>query len=225
MSRLLHASIVLRIASDDAHDGEVTAESTTQHLSQPRPCGTPVIAKCGRVVIHHWADKAGGECDPWSELVGPWHLAWQEAAPPERREVVMGPHRADAVTPRGMVVELQHSPISPEVVTERETFYGDMVWLFDLVDQATRAGPVLVACRPGYHRRFVSFNWDRPRKSIMGCARPVLLDLGGSRVFHVCSFEQDTGCGYPETAATVRAWMRDGTPPEHVQPGEPGTDA
>ena len=27
-----------------------------------------------------------------------WHLGWQRAVPPERREVVIAPHRADIVT-------------------------------------------------------------------------------------------------------------------------------
>ena len=61
-----------------------------------------------------------------------WHLGWQRAVPPERREVVMGPHRADIVTASGGVVEIQHSPISVDVITEREEFYGDrMAWIFD----------------------------------------------------------------------------------------------
>jgi hypothetical protein len=61
-----------------------------------------------------------------------WHLGWQRAVPPERREVVMGPHRADIVTATGGVVEIQHSPIPAGVIGEREAFYGDrMLWIFD----------------------------------------------------------------------------------------------
>ena len=44
----------------------------------------------------------------------------------------MGPHRADIVTASGGVVEIQHSPISVDVITEREEFYGEhMAWIFD----------------------------------------------------------------------------------------------
>ena len=61
-----------------------------------------------------------------------WHLGWQRAVPPERREVVMGPHRANIVTVSGGVVEIQHSPIPADVIGERETFYGDrMLWIFN----------------------------------------------------------------------------------------------
>jgi hypothetical protein len=64
------------------------------------------------------------------------HWSWQLAAPPERREVVMGPHRADVVAASGGVVELQHSAISPEVIREREDFYGErMAWIFDATKQ------------------------------------------------------------------------------------------
>jgi hypothetical protein len=41
------------------------------------------------------------------------------------------PPRADIVTASGVVVELQHSPISAETIAEREAFYGRMVWVFD----------------------------------------------------------------------------------------------
>lgn len=44
----------------------------------------------------------------------------------------MGSHRADIVTASGGVVEIQHSPVSPDVIAAREEFYGDqMAWIFD----------------------------------------------------------------------------------------------
>ena len=95
-------------------------------------CGHPVRPRCGQVRIWHWAHHAHADCDPWSEPMTEWHLGWQRAVPPERREVVMGPHRADIVTVSGGVVEIQHSPIPADVIGERETFYGDrMLWIFN----------------------------------------------------------------------------------------------
>ena len=94
-------------------------------------CGEAVLAKCGAIKTWHWAHVAGGECDPWAEPVGPWHLAWQATVNPEHVEVPRPPHRADILTPAGTVVELQHSPIALDTVAERETFYGDMCWVFD----------------------------------------------------------------------------------------------
>ena len=80
-----------------------------------------------------------------------WHRGWQLAVPPERREVVMGPHRADIVTASGGVVEIQHSPISVDVITEREEFYGErMAWIFDATQAAitVRAVPPVLVNRP-----------------------------------------------------------------------------
>jgi hypothetical protein len=100
------------------------------------PCGYGCRPKCGEVNIWHWAHHARGDCDPWSEPVTEWHLGWQAAVPPERREVVIGSHRADIVTASGGVVEIQHSPITAAVIAAREEFYGSrMAWIFD----ATRA--------------------------------------------------------------------------------------
>lgn len=61
-----------------------------------------------------------------------WHRHWQEQVPNDRREVTMGSHRADMVLLDGRVVEVQHSPISPQVIVERVAHYGaDMIWIFD----------------------------------------------------------------------------------------------
>ena len=132
-----------------------------------RVCGETVISKCGSQVVHHWAHKAGSECDPWSEVVGPWHLEWQSYVLPEFLEVVIGPHRADIVGTDGCVIELQHSPIPPEDIAAREAFYGNMVWLFD----ATERFEMIAAGR----RTFFAF---RRTKHIGQCTKPVFLDFG-----------------------------------------------
>jgi hypothetical protein len=80
-----------------------------------------------------------------------WHWGWQLAVPPERREVVMEPHRADMVTSSGGVVEVQHSAISPAVIAEREAFYGErMAWIFDATtaDVTVHAAPLEPANTP-----------------------------------------------------------------------------
>lgn len=97
-------------------------------------CGNRVRPKCGTMVAHHWAHISGGDCDTWSESEGPWHKGWKEYFPMHCREVVMGEnneHRADVRLDNGLVIELQHSTISSEMIAERERFYGSMVWLFD----------------------------------------------------------------------------------------------
>lgn len=108
-------------------------------------CGGDVRAKCGKVVTWHWAHLEK-ECDPFSEPMTAWHKEWQETVPKDCREVVIGPHRADILSPLGVVVELQHSSISVDEIREREAFYGQMVWVFDARD-ATQADAIAEAKR------------------------------------------------------------------------------
>ena len=108
-------------------------------------CGHPCRPKCGKLITWHWAHYARADCDPWSEPMTEWHLGWQRAVPSERREVVMGPHRADILTASGGVVEIQHSTIPVDTITEREEFYGQqMAWIFD----ATQAAITISAVPP-----------------------------------------------------------------------------
>jgi hypothetical protein len=130
-------------------------------------CRSPVIAKCGTLKVWHWAHEAGGDCDPWSEPMGPWHLSWQGLVRPEAVEVPLGPHRADIVGNNDVVVELQHSSIDEMQVREREQFYGSMVWLFDATE---RFRMVESGDR-------VFFAVGRV-KHIERCQKPVFLDFG-----------------------------------------------
>jgi hypothetical protein len=129
-------------------------------------CGSLLIAKCGQINAHHWAHEARADCDPWSEPIGPWHLAWQGLVLPEFVEVVKEPHRADIFNGR-TVIELQHSSISAEDIAAREAFYGDMVWLFDATHRFayTKSG----------ERAFFSFGQT---KHLDLCKKPVFLDFG-----------------------------------------------
>jgi Competence protein CoiA-like family len=113
-----------------------------QRARCPNPnCLDPeLIGKFGTIVKPHWAHKSGVDCDDWGEPEGPWHLAWKDLVKPKFCEVTIRGlrdgsecfHRADVQNDRGTVIELQHSPISPETIAQRETFYGRMVWVFDV---------------------------------------------------------------------------------------------
>ena len=105
-------------------------------------CEQPVIARCGDVNADHWAHLSGCECDPWHEPETRWHVNWKMQFEEQSREVVMPPHRADLCATRvhtereaRTVIELQHSPIEPAEIKEREIFYfgacGDMRWVID----------------------------------------------------------------------------------------------
>ena len=162
-------------------------------------------------MVWHWAHHARADCDPWSGPMTEWHLGWQRAVPPERREVVIGPHRADIVTASGGVAEIQYSPVSPAVISEREEFYGErMAWIFD----ATQPG---ITVRLSGASGTVGFRWKYPRWSIGACRRPVLLDLGKGRVLHLPGWACLTGStAVLYTRASIKGWLRDGTRWERI---------
>jgi len=133
-------------------------------------CGDPVIAKCGDVNAWHWAHKIREDCDPWSEPESAWHIDWKNHFPRSNQEVILPPHRADIRTDNRLVIELQHSAISPEVIREREKFYGNMVWVVDAEEfvQNFEIFP---------HRGYIAFRWKWMRRSWLAAEKQVLLDL------------------------------------------------
>ena len=101
-------------------------------------CGCEVVAKCGKVRCHHWAHKNKEECNySQKEPKTQWHINWQNQFPKEWQEVrcvdekTGDIHIADIKTPRGLVVEFQHSAIAPEECLAREQYYRDMIWVVD----------------------------------------------------------------------------------------------
>jgi hypothetical protein len=169
-------------------------------------CRAVVIAKCGRIKIHHWAHEAGADCDTWSEPMTQWHLDWQGCWPERQREWPIGPHRADVLTvlkepmpwlvQRGiwhylgntgiglqaggpLVVEFQHSHLPADGIAERETYYGK---------HARQMIWVWDCRKPFGDRRLYlgsgrggqrSFTWKHFRNTLARCSYPVFLDFGG----------------------------------------------
>lgn len=181
-------------------------------------CAGPVVAKCGEVNVWHWAHRTA-DCDPWAEPMSQWHLSWQELAPKERREVVIGNHRADIVTPRGVVVEIQRSHLSTDLIAEREAHYGSMVWIFDATDAAgPHAGQVHQVTQthdgtgvtwtetvvPRLDVRnpsrpdaplYRTFRWKHARRSLAACRKPVFLDLGRGQLLLLGKMYSDPPVG------------------------------
>lgn len=97
-------------------------------------CESPVVAKCGKIRVWHWAHRGKLICDPWWENKTEWHRAWQGLFPIDWQEV---PHQAengdkhfaDVKTDQGWVLEFQHSNISPEERQSRNAFYQKIVWV------------------------------------------------------------------------------------------------
>ncbi len=101
-------------------------------------CGAEVIAKCGNIRIAHWAHKNNEECSySMKEPKTQWHLDWQNYFPKKWQEVRCTDeqtgeiHIADIKTTNGLVVEFQHSAITPEERSSREQFHKNMIWVID----------------------------------------------------------------------------------------------
>lgn len=156
-------------------------------------CGGRVLPKCGRIKIWHWAHVAS-ECDPWSEGITEWHLEWQRRFPEQWREISVvhscESHRADIRVPNGIVVEFQHSSISPEEIAEREKFYGLLMrWVFDARD-AYSSGRLSFSLRWTPERKpYVALRWKHPRKTLGHARRPVFLDIGEGLLINVVKFD------------------------------------
>lgn len=151
-------------------------------------CDEIVVAKCGEINIWHWAHQAESDCDPWSEGETAWHLGWKRRANPDQCEVIIGRHRADIVGRKGIVIELQHSSLSPPEVREREAFYGDVIWI---VDASEFHKNFIIRSRDGYY----SFRWKYPRKWMWSINQILCLDFGHDELFLVCKICHDTPCG------------------------------
>ena len=112
-------------------------EAEPKHLGLCPNCLHPVIAKCGRVKVWHWAHKGRPPCDPWWEAETEWHRTWKDNFPAEWQEVghvdsITGErHIADIKNPYGLVVELQHSKLDRKERESREQFYKEMIWIVD----------------------------------------------------------------------------------------------
>jgi hypothetical protein len=100
-------------------------------------CKSDLIAKCGAVVVHHWAHKGQRKCDPWWENETDWHRLWKNNYPKEWQEFTLydeitgEKHIADVRTSHELVIEFQQSYIDPKERTTRENFYNHMVWVVD----------------------------------------------------------------------------------------------
>lgn len=191
-------------------DNRVTASPGAKGATCPG-CATPVVAKCGTIKVWHWAHTAA-DCDPWAEPMTAWHLGWQELVPEDRRDVVIGNHRADMLTTRGLVVEVQHSRISEAEILEREAHYGQMVWIFDVIWAATEPWPEgdhpprldIRTPEHGVEPTYRTFRWRHAWSSIAACRQPVYLDLGGDELLLLGRFYHEA-----PTGGWGHIWTRD----------------
>jgi hypothetical protein len=100
-------------------------------------CASELTAKCGEYKVNHWAHKKSRNCDPWWEPETEWHRNWKNNYPAEWQEFLFTDqstnekHIADVHTSHNLVIEFQHSNISPNEQKSRESFYKNMIWIVD----------------------------------------------------------------------------------------------
>ena len=170
-------------------------------------CSSVMVPKCGDINIWHWAHKSTKGCDAWRESETDWHRQWKSIVPSERAEVTISNfgqrHRADIITSKGVVVELQHSAISTADIAEREAFYGDMIWVFDISDCLQKrwignyGGVDYFDNRFQLHNKgnYYTFRWKHPRKHIAYTTKPTFLDFGDINIFRLRRMYPDAPCG------------------------------
>lgn len=93
------------------------------------PDGHELIGKKGLIRKHHFAHKSTSKCKHTTNK-GSWHTAEQARIKDEYLEVRIGHHIADVYTAQGLVVEYQNSVMDIKTMRERESFYGNMIWVF-----------------------------------------------------------------------------------------------
>jgi hypothetical protein len=107
-------------------------------------CLTGVIAKKGKIKVHHFAHKHIESCDTFKDAKTDWHILWQDIMRSDSIEVIINKngtkHIADIVNEDNVVIEVQHSNINVVDIQSRESFYSDMIWLVDGNDVIRRDG-------------------------------------------------------------------------------------
>lgn len=116
---------------------KISINEYESHMKGEIKCdiGHDLIAKKGKIKIHHFAHKGSYNCICNRDM-SEWHINWQRYLNPENIEVIIikdgKKHIADCVNDDGKVIEFQKSVISEDIIKERENFYKNMIWIFDV---------------------------------------------------------------------------------------------
>lgn len=164
-------------------------------------CLSPVIPCVGSINKPHFRHVSKEHCDTWSEGITKWHLDWQAQFKEEFREVIITKnaekHIADVKTTNGTVIEFQNSFISPDDIRIRESFYGNMIWVFNVTASKDNIDFLDIKNKDRYWdtvwnydqfkfdelKNVVGYNWKYPKKHIFTCKRFVFLDIGDDNVY------------------------------------------
>ena len=181
-------------------------------------CEQNVRSKCGEIYVWHWAHIKNESCDDWYEPETHWHKNWKLIFGKELCEIVISKdgtkHIADIRTEKGVIIELQNSPILKQVIRRREHFYGEqMIWIINGVHfkENFQISPSKIFEDEQYYLSnnplaqkmdIISssigeqnFIWNRPRRCWDAVQRNVFIDFGGEEIFWVKS-GMGSKCGY-----------------------------
>jgi len=121
----------------------IKTEATPGSKGLCQICESELVAKCGKIRVHHWARKGKRLCDSYWEKETEWHREWKNRFPDSWQEAVLKDtntgekHIADVRTEDGFVLEFQYSHINAEEQGARERFYRRMVWVLNGVRRKT----------------------------------------------------------------------------------------
>lgn len=168
-------------------------------------CAGELIQKRGNINAHHFAHRAGKQCDPWyTGKLSAWHAKMQSHFTKSAQEIVVWNkthneyHIADVVLQTGdkkYVIEFQHSTISQKEFVSRSRFYMEcgyrLIWVFDFCE--CKAPKQILIADDGYEDDFVWLVWPgRDRMRFLDS-----IDFSGLSGYLNIVFHINTGRGKP----------------------------
>lgn len=178
-------------------------------------CNQKLIPKCGDIKIWHFAHAISEECDSFSEHESEWHINWKNRFDKSQREYIIekaGERHIADIFVDGLIVELQHSPISPIEISIRERFYENMIWIFDLNDKykeghlSYKIKPFLYLNDPCQNKVWWHIKWMS--QIYREITKPLFFDFGKGliRVKEIDDFGGGTGYfyGYPFIQGNIK---------------------
>jgi hypothetical protein len=183
-----------------AYVGEEKVEAEKGKVATCPFCKQNVKPRVGDINVPHWAHESGHpSCDTWADKETEWHLNHKKGFEKKNVEVMITKdgktHIADFKNDDGVVIEFQHSPMSPSERFERESFYGNMIWLIDCTGKNISISPQsdsIVMNKEFFDREPIpiSFIWRHPKKWIteFDITCPIYLDLGQNVVLRISQF-------------------------------------
>lgn len=173
-------------------------------------CNQEVVAKCGELMIWHFAHKTNDNNCIFGKGKGNWHYLWQNKFPIDCVEYKKDNHIADIFI-KETAIELQESPISLEEIKERNLSWGDnTIWIVS-ADKPGFEEQMVNDINTGEHSNNIydnlyglSFNskntkwyWRYPKKALLFGCKNLYFDLGeySQRLLHILTVESDLFVG------------------------------